>query len=360
MSEHNPMRLLIGTYSVPVLFGTGEVFCGKGKGIYACAFDGENLRVEQVLELGNPSYLTVNEKAGKIYAVNEMQEFQGQYGGGLTEIDLAADGSLRAVAAYPTGGTDPCHVAVSPDGRLLGVSNYSDGSVTFFALDAQGRLTGEKQHFQHQGHGLHPVRQTGPHAHSVLYDGAGHAFVADLGIDSLLCYEIREAQVKEDETRSLRLTPGSGPRFGSFSADGRHFYLVSELRSTVSHFTWDGERLQLREAVSSLPEDWAGDSICADLHITPDGRYLYATNRGHDSVVGYAIGEDGALRLLGHTPCRGKTPRNFAIAPDGSLLFVGNQDSDNIAIFRIEKDGSLVFMKIVDFPTPVCIQFLHT
>lgn len=353
------LRLLVGTYSEPILFGTGERFCGKGKGIYLCTFDGADIRTEGLLPLANPSFLTVDEAAGRIYAVNETKEFQGVYGGGVTEITLTADGEMQVVAAHPTGGTDPCHIALSPDKSRLGIANFADGSVSFFRLDGAGRITGEMQHIQHHGSSVHPVRQKGPHAHSVIFDGDGHALVPDLGMDRLVCYDIQGADAQPDPAHTVTVSPGNGPRFGEFSPDRKHFYLINELASSVTHFTCHQGEMRECETVSTLPEDFAGENICSDLHIAPDGRTLYASNRGHDSLTVFCVGADGGLTLMQRVSCHGRTPRNFALTPDGTALLVGNQDSDTIAVFGVTQDGGLSFRRCVDFPTPVCIRFLR-
>lgn len=351
--------LAIGTYSEPILFGTGELFCGKGKGIYLCEFDGENIEIKQMLELGNPSYLDIDETKRKIYAVNEMKTFQGVYGGGVTEIDYDEKGHMTVAASYPTDGADPCHVAISPDKKWLGIANFADGKVTFFRLDERGKIQPDKQVFAHIGSSVHPIRQKGPHAHSVIFDGMGKALVPDLGMDRLVSYICGAERVDEVTEKRVSVAAGNGPRFGEFSPNHQHFYLINELGSSITHFAWNEDGMDERETIRTLPEDYTGDNICSDLHITPDGRYLYASNRGHDSITSFGIDENGRLQKLGCQSCRGKTPRNFAIDPSGKYLLVGNQDSDTISIFEIQENGQLMFMSQIDFPTPVCIRFFH-
>ncbi len=353
------MDLMIGTYSQPILFGTGEVFCGKGEGLYLCSFDGEVIQVKTVLPMMNPSYLAVDEERGKVYAVNEGKEFHGVYGGGITEVNLQRDGTLHEVTSYPTQGTDPCHVAIHPSKQWIGVANFADGSVSFFDLDDHGSLTGICTHFQHEGSGPHSIRQKGPHAHSVVFDTEGHAYVPDLGIDKLMCYDVDYKDIRLNTERTLTLAPGSGPRFAVFHNDDHFLYVINELASTVSHFTWCEDRFVYGKTISTLPKETTVSNICSDIHITPDGHYLYASNRGHDSITAFSICSDGDLKWVGNYACHGKTPRNFAISPDGTCLLVGNQDSDTISVYRIDKDGSLTWIRNIDFPTPVCIQFLQ-
>ena len=241
------MKLFIGTYTEPILFGTGEVVRGHGEGLYACDFDGTEIRILQVLKMANPSYLTLHPNGKKIFAVNEGKEFRGRYGGGITEIDLSPDGRMETAAAYPTHGTDPCHVAISPDRTYLGVANFGDGSVTAFPLDENGRISGEGKRFQHRGSGPNTSRQKGPHAHSVLFDRHGRAWVPDLGADTLFCYDLRSGTFKPERRLSFPAVAGSGPRFGVFSSSGRLFFLVHELSCHISSFkvSDQGEMLEI-------------------------------------------------------------------------------------------------------------------
>ena len=350
---------LTGTYSEPILFGTGEVFTGKGKGIYLCALEEDGrVTILDCLPLGNPSFLAVDEKRGHIYAVNEMKEFHGAYGGGLTDILFDEKGRMSVLSSYGTGGTDPCHVAVSPDGTFLAVANYADGTISVFALDETGAVTGERMLFTHQGSGLDSARQAGPHAHCILFDHDGGLWVNDLGIDRIKAYGLKDHQLSALEELDVCLRPGSGPRSGELSADGAHMYVTNELASAVTHLRKEKDTWKVMETVSSLPGDFSGDNICADLHLSPDGRYLYASNRGHDSIAVFRLLEDHSLSISEWVPCGGKTPRNFAIDPDGCRLLVGNQDSDCIAVYDLKDNGHPQMISTSEFPTPVCIRFL--
>ena len=351
---------LTGTYSEPILFGTGEVFTGKGKGIYLCALEEDgSVTVLDCLPLGNPSFLAVCEEKGHIYAVNEMKEFNGTYGGGLTDILFDKKGRMSVLASFEAGGTDPCHVAVSPDGKFLAVANYADGTVSVFVLDETGAVTGERMHFTHYGSGADKSRQAGPHAHCILFDHDGGLWVNDLGIDRIKAYVQKDGKPVSVEEHDVFLTPGSGPRSGELSADGLHMYVTNELSSSVTHLEITKDTWKVMETVSSLPPDHTGENICADLHLSPDGRYLYASNRGHDSIAVFRVLEDHSLAACEWVPCGGKTPRNFAIDPEGKYLLVGNQDSDCIAVYEIRDDGHPEMIRRNEFPTPVCIRFLE-
>lgn len=349
-------HFLVGTYTEPILFGTGEVFQGKGKGIYLCAFDGERIETKALIPAVNPSYVCVDERRRMLYAVNETRQWHDEPGGAVSQWRYDGEGRFTLEATRGTGGEDPCHAAVSPDGRWLAVANYSGGSLALFPLDGQGRMMPERRLFQHHGGGVNPARQEGPHVHSAIFDDDGSLYAADLGQDRLACYRCGEDAVP-DPAGDLPAAPGSGPRFGEYSADGKHLYVIHELSSTVAHYACLGGKMAYQGTVSTLPEHFAGENTAADLHLTPDGRYLYASNRGHDSIAVFGVEKDGSLTPLGHQACGGRTPRNFAIDPDGQFLLVGNQDTDNIAIFSIGDGGMLKQMGDAAFPTPVCIRF---
>ena len=353
------MRLYVGTYSEPILFGTGEVFQGRGEGLYACDFDGEAIRVLQVLKLANPSFFAFHPGGRKLYAVNEGKTFRGASGGGVTEIDLAPDGSMTAAAAFPAGGTDPCHAALSPDGRLLAVSNYADGSVTFFPLDAAGRIFGEGMHFRHSGSGPDASRQQEPHTHSVLFGRGGMAWAVDLGADALFGYRIQEGAVRPDDRITLRTAPGSGPRAGVFSPRGDRLYLIHEMACAVSCWALPEAGAPRELATVSLlsgGESAPGDSGAA-LQLSPDGRYLYASVRGRDALSVFALDPNGIPLLRQTVSVRGSCPRHFTVSPDGAFVLAGNQNSDSISVFHRQPDGTLRFSRELAFPTPVCLQF---
>ncbi len=347
----------VGTYTEPILFGTGEVFQGKGKGIYLCSLENEQIRVLQQFDCRNPSFLCVDARKQKIYAVNEMKEYKGEFGGGLTQVSYAG-GKFAAERDMGTGGADPCHVALAPNGQFLSAANFASGAVTVFPLDSYGNITG-RQVFEHRGSGTHPVRQKGPHAHATVFlESENLMYVPDLGIDTVKAYRYEGGTVRPAPEYDFTVPAGSGPRSGVFRGDGRFFYLLHEISSQISCFACDHGKMTFLGCVETLPKGADKSmNICSDLHIT--GNYLYASNRGHDSLSCFKIGSDGSLTFLHCTPCGGRTPRNFAIDPSGKYILVGNQDSDTIALFAIEPDGRLTGLGMTDFPSPVCICFFH-
>ena len=350
---------LAGTYSEPILFGTGELFYGKGEGVYLCGFDGKSISIISCLKVSNPSFIAIDEEKKHIYAVNEGKEFNGLYGGGVTDISYDASGDMKQIHSFNTGGCDPCHIAISPEKGFIGIANFADGRVTVFPLSNNGNILDNKQLFCHSGNSIHPLRQKGPHAHSVLFSDDGKMYVPDLGIDKVKAYSYTDLEIVPDEKHDLCLNAGSGPRSGEWSADMQHLYLINELGSSITHFYKQGSLFSDLGTVSTLPDGADVDNICADLHLTPDGRFLYASNRGHNSIASFRVLDDGSLEQMGWIPCGGRTPRNFAVDPSGKYVLVGNQDSDNITVFLIREDGSLEYHFTTDFPTPVCIKFFY-
>ncbi|MDO5379105.1 MAG: lactonase family protein, partial [Clostridia bacterium] len=356
------MRLYfcVGTYTEPILFGTGEVFQGKGEGLYLCSFDGSRVRTHGCLPLVNPSFLCIREETRTIYAVGETKTFDGRFGGSVSEIDYGEDGAMRCVRTLPSYGTDPCHIGVTPDGSLVCIANFGSGSLAVYPLDASGRMEDRHQLFEHEGGSVHPERQRGPHAHSVLFAGDDVLYVPDLGKDCVVGYRYAARRAEPAPELDVSVPAGSGPRYGEYAPNGRDFYLIHELSSTVGHFVSEGGRLRLRSVTSTLPAGFQGANICADLHVTPDGRTLYASNRGHDTIAMYRIDREGELALLGHYPIGGRTPRAFAIDPTGRYVMIGNQDTDQLVVCEIEPDGRLATVCRTPFPSPVCIQFFRS
>lgn len=352
---------VLGSYTEPILFGTGEVFQGKGRGISICSF--EDGTIELITEIGvrNPSFLSIDESRRKIYSVNEMKEYLTETGGGLTQLSYDEDFFMSVEGTWNVGGTDPCHIEVSPNEKFLAIANFANGSVTCFLLDGSGAVVGDSRAiFQHEGRSVHPVRQRGPHAHSCVFTKEGNLMlVPDLGLDRVVVYRIDDDRVREDSESDVAVPPGSGPRYGEFNSDGTRFYLINEISSQVMVFSYEDGRFERLQVVETLPKDFEGQNICSDLHLTGDGRILYASNRGHDSIVGYRVVQNGLLELIGRQPCGGKTPRNFAIDPTDRYVLVGNQDSDIISVFAIESTGQLRMVNQFQTGSPVCIRFLQ-
>ena len=345
-----------------VTFYAGTYSERGSKGIYTGQFDLQTGAMQITGHVGgmqNPSFLTLDASRKFLYAVSETHEFEGVFGGGLHAFGV--DNGLHPINAVPTHGSDPCYVALTPDGRFVLVSNYSSGSLAVFAVRADGGVSEALAFVQHEGaSGVNPARQEGPHAHCIVPDATGrYAVVADLGQDRVLAYRLGEdGGLHPADQPAVDLAPGAGPRHFVFHPDGVRAFVINELGSTVTAFDWDAAQGRLTETqtITTLPEDFLDRNDSADLHVHPNGRFLYGSNRGHDSIAVFEIASDG-LQPVQHIHTGGHWPRNFCIH-DRSLL-AANRHTDRIAVFEIdEATGRLSATgQGLDIPSPVCICF---
>jgi 6-phosphogluconolactonase len=362
--------IFVGTYTEPILFGSGKILKGKGKGIHVYRFDADlgTMSEERIMDARpNPSYLVTDPSCRFLYAVNELKEFEGAPTGAISAFSMDADsGELQFLNRKPTHGTDPCHVTVHQSGRYVLVANFMSGSVCVLPICEDGSLGDATDVIQHHGSSVDPARQAGPHAHAVVLDKTGsHVFIPDLGLDKVMIYRFdkRHGQLRPHDPPWIEGTPGSGPRQLVLHPSARYAYLINELDSTMTAFQYNEEKATLREiqTVPTLPEGFQGTNTCAEIQISPSGEFLYGSNRGHNSIVTYAIRpSDGTLVYVGHQSTRGSTPRHFAVDPGGDFVLVANQDSDNIVVFAIDlATGELVpTAHGVQVPTPVCVRIV--
>ncbi len=360
----------IGTYTEPIRFGTGKVLQGKGEGIYVYRMDqasGALELIETATSIPNPSYLAFDSSRQFLYAVNELKTYDGKPTGTLSAFAVdPRTGKLVFLNKQPTHGTDPCHVAVDTKRRYAFVANFMSGSVCVLPVFDDGSLGEVSHHIQHEGSSVDPVRQAGPHAHSVTLDPADRfAFVPDLGMDRLLVYRFdpERGMLEPHAVPWVNLKPGAGPRHLAFHPDGRLAFLINELDSTLVVASYDGQKgtFEVRQTVSTLPEGFHGENTCADIQVSPTGTFIYGSNRGHDCIVIYRIDRrTGWLTLVGHEPTRGRTPRNFGIDPSGTFLLAANQDSDTVVAFRINRHTGVLQPTggMTQVPTPVCVKFV--
>ncbi len=358
----------IGTYTDPVLFGTGQVLQGKGKGIYLCRLDLGSGRLEPVAtETGitNPSYLAFDRTDGFLYAVNELKEFEGKPTGTVSAFAVdPKNHRLRYLNRQPTHGTDPCHVLVA-DG-LVFVANFMSGSVCVLPVRDDGSLGKACDFVQHIGSSIDPARQRGPHAHSAILAPDGRfVFVPDLGLDKLVIYRLDAAcgRLEPHAVPWIKTRPGAGPRHVAFHPSGRLAFLVNELDSTLTSLSYDpaAGRFEELHVVPTLPDGFAGQSTCADVQVAPSGRHVYASNRGHDTIATFAVDlAKGRLELIAHQATGGRTPRSFGIDPSGRFLLAANQDTDSVVTFRIDPERGTLRETghVAPIPTPVCVKFL--
>ncbi len=357
------MKLWVGTYTEDILFGTGKVLHGKGEGIYRLTLDPTSLRVDDIVVnkgIKNPSFLTVSADKKYLFAVNELKEYLGKASGAVSSFHIDEEsGSLEFISSQPTLGTDPCHVTVNHNGTLLFVANFMSGSVSVFPVDSNGGILPAREHIQHKGGSVCPNRQAGPHAHAVvLSPDERFLFVPDLGIDKVLVYSINYSSFSLEicENLAVECISGSGPRQLVFHDYLPYAFLINELNSTIDTFTYASQegKLSRTGSFSTLPSEFSGVSTCADIHISSCGKYLFGSNRGHDSIVTYEIdGDSGLLNCKEFTSVKGRCPRNFLVKENHILI--GNQDSDAVEVFSFN-DGHLEHTGMqVSVPTPVCI-----
>ncbi len=256
---------------------------------------------------------------------------------------VGRNGELKELNRVSSKGTASCYLMADRTGKTLLLANYSTGSVCAYPIRADGSLGEAATFVQHVGKSnVNPGRQEGPHAHSfVISPNNRHAYAADLGLDQIVCYDLdaATATITPSHQPFVRTAPGHGPRHLWFHPNGKHLYAIDELSETVTLYDYSASSGQLieRQIISTLPPDFKGESYTADLKITPDGRFLYGTNRGHDSIACYRIAEDGRLSLIGIEPSLGKGPQNLLITPDGKLLLCANMPGNNVAVFRIDQ-----------------------
>jgi len=360
----------VGTYTLPILFGTGTVLKGKGEGIYVYRMDQVSGALElifKVTDVANPSYLSFGPEHHFLYAVNELKSFEGNPSGTASAFSVDSEtGEPEFLNRKIAHGTDPCHIIVDRTGRNVLVANYMSGSVCVLPIQGDGSLGDATDFVQHHGMSVNPKRQEGPHAHATVLDEANqYAFVPDLGIDKIVIYKFdpHHGKLVPNDQPWVQVRAGAGPRHLVFHPDGGYAYLINELDSTLVAFSYDTENGTLKEiqTVSTLPKDFAGVNNCADVNVSPSGDFVYGSNRGHDSIVIYGIDQrTGKLTYVGHESTQGKTPRNFAIDPTGRFLLVANQDSDTIVTFRIDpQTGKLLSTgHVTNVPTPVCIKMI--
>jgi len=355
-----------------VYIGTYTQGNSQSEGIYVYQFDpstGSLSPVSTVKGIENPSFLKVSPKGGFLYAVSEVFEAQGKPGGELRAYSIdRQNGALSHLNSQSTHGACPCHVNVDQAEQYAMVSNYMGGNIAILPLKKDGSLRPASDVVQHRGcSNVNPERQEGPHAHSVTMSPDNKFVIAaDLGQDMLRTYklDIEEGKLLSVEENRVLTTPGAGPRHMDFHPDGRYVFLVNELENSIISYKYHKETgaLKMLSTVSTLPDEFQGESIAADIHVHPNGKFLYASNRGHDSLVIFSIDENtGELKVLGFQSTRGEHPRNFCIDPGGSFLLAANKDSNNIVTFEIDKATGFLWPKgqAVHVPQPVCLAFLE-
>ena len=313
----------------------------------------------------HPFFMALSPDHRYLYAIH-APKFSGTENEFVAAFSVSGrDGELKPLNRQSSRGTASCYLSVDATGKCVLVANYTTGSVAAFPVQPDGSL-GEAASFdQHVGKSVDPARQEGPHAHSfVISPDNRHAYAADLGLDKIVCYRLDagRAQLTPNSQPFVRTPPGAGPRHLIFHPNGKHLYAINEMGNSVTLFDFEARSGMLveRQTISTVPEGFDGKSFCADLKITADGRFLYGTNRGHDSIAAYRLAEDGTLTRIGIFPSLGKGPQNLAIAAGGRFLLCANMAGDNVSVFRIDpQTGTLTSVgDPIAVPGPSCIREL--
>jgi 6-phosphogluconolactonase len=342
----------------------------KSKGIYAYSYDSATSAITPLglaAETTNPSFVALHPNGSFLYAVNEVGNYHGPNSGGVSAFSIdRATGKLTFLNEVASRGADPCYITVDKTGKYVLVANYTGGSVAVFPVLADGKLGESSAFVQHTGKGTNPERQEGPHAHSIdLSLDNRFAMVDDLGLDELLVYKFdgSKGALTPNDPPFTKLAAGSGPRHFALRPDGKFAYVISEIGHTVTVLSndLDNGRLQVLQTVTTLPKDFTGRNDDAEIQIHPSGKFLYASNRGDDSIAIYAVDQSkGTLAQAAIVHTGGKEPRSFEIDPTGTLLFAENQKSDNIVVFKIDQKTGLLTPtgQVLNVGSPVCLKFV--
>ena len=356
-AKPHAMRVYIGTYTGP-----------KSKGIYLMQLDlatGALSRPELAGEVTNPSFLTLHPNKRFLYAVSEIWGPAGK-AGTVSAFAIAPDtGKLTLLNQQGSGGAGPCYVSVDKEGKNALAANYGSGSACVLPIGADGRLAAATSVIQHTGSGANPKRQKEPHAHCIDLDPTGQfAMVADLGLDKVMIYRLDAAKgtLTPNDPAFAAVAPGAGARHIAFHPNGRFAYVINEMGGTITVFAYDGQRGAMKElqSVPTLPADFHGENSTAEVAVHPSGRFVYGSNRGHDSIAIFGVdGEAGTLKVLGHQSSQGKNPRCFGIDPTGTWLLAANQNSDSVVVFRIDPatGGLTPTGATATVSSPVCVKF---
>jgi 6-phosphogluconolactonase len=323
---------------------------GEQGGIHAYTFDSKEGTLKSLHRTGgveNPFFIALSPDRRFLYSIDAKQ-FGGKENEHVAAFELVGrTGELKLLNRQSSMGTASCYLMADQTGKTLVVANYSSGSVASLPIKADGSLGEHASFFQHKGSSVNPDRQKEPHAHCIVVSPENkYAFACDLGMDQILCYQLDPpaAKLTPNKTPFAKAPAGAGPRHLTFHPNGKRAYVINELANSVTMFDYDaaGGTLTEQQTTSTLPSNFKGTSHCADVKITPDGKFLYGTNRGHDSIACYKITADGRLVRTGIVPSGGKGPQNLAITPDGQWLLCANMPGNNIAVFQIDpKTGRL-------------------
>lgn len=360
--------MLLPLASLLIFTGTYTPKDGASRGIYALTLDPDTGKLSQptlAAEVSAPTFLALHPNGRVLYSLAEARDAEGKSTGGAAAFALEAKtGQLTPLNLQSTGGGATTHLAVDATGRMLLTVAYGGGEVTAFPLDADGRIGPRTSVAKPQGAlGPNQKRQDKPHPHSVtISPDSRFAYVCDLGLDRIFCYALDPATATFAPAGEFATLPGAGPRHSKISADGKFLYAINELGNTLAVYARDltSGALTLLQSETTLPADFAGQTITAEVRVHPNGRFVYGSNRGHDSLAVFSRNpDDGRVALIQIIPCGGKHPRNFNLSPDGRWLICANRDTNNLTVFQVDPaTGRLTdTQQSVTVPQAVCVLF---
>ncbi|MES2983217.1 MAG: lactonase family protein [Verrucomicrobiota bacterium] len=349
-------NLTVSAETKPVYLGT------MADGIYLAEFDtdkGTLTKPTLAAKYERPGFLALHPEKPVLYSIG--------FGKNVAAFSIAKDHSLTFINEADSGGAGPCHLVVDAKGTSLAVANYSGGTVSMFRLDANGKIGTMVSNIKIQGSGPHPERQKAAHTHGVYFNKANNLlFVPDLGTDETLIYKFNSetSEIIPNNPAALKAPPGSGPRHMDFSPDEKHAYIINELTNTITTADFNPKTGSFTDiqTIPTLADDFKEPNTTAEIEVHPNGKFVYGSNRGHNSIVVYKRdSKTGILTFLQHAPCGGQTPRHFAIDPTGKWLLCGHQNSNTLSILNLNSETGLLGepQSTVEIPSPVCILFTN-
>lgn len=346
--EKEKLKLLVGSFAE-----------GDDQGIYQLDFNPETGMLSNsrhIAKENRPGYLYLSKDGERVYSSN------GTKPGSVSAFKWNKDRTaLDKVGHFSSKGDGACYIGLSPEEDLLAAANYGSGGIVMYPVDKNGKIVDAPQDIQHEGSGPHP-NQKSAHAHCVQFSSNGNfLYAVDLGIDQILAYPITQEKKLGKAEVGLQLDPGDGPRHLIFHPTKNMAFVINELSSSVVSASVDpltGEFKKI-DKQSTLPADYEGKNSCADIHLSPNGKFLYASNRGHNSIAVYSVSDSGHLKPVVIESVQGDWPRNFTLSPDGNFLLVANKNSNNITVFQVDREtGRLKYTgNQISIPQPVCLKF---
>ena len=358
------MLLVLGENPQKQSFYVGTFTTEGAKGIYLCDFDntsGEIALKGTFVGIDNPSFLKISPNKKYLYVVSRAPQKIESSGGYVLAYQIGKNNTIHFLNKQLSHGADPCHVDVSADGKFVAIANYGSGTTALYPVAKNGSLMPASSVIVNEGSSINESRQSKPHAHSIKFSPFNNqVFSADLGTDQLDIFTLEGDELVKSEQKFVKLDPGAGPRHFDFYQTNDLIFVINELNSTITSLKLDRQNWEMHQTVSTLPEDFKGNSFCADIHVSADRKFLYGSNRGHNSIAVFEINsETKKLASKAFVPVEGDWPRNFALSPDGNYLLVANQKSGNITVFKIDKETGIPKFtgKQIQLPGPVCIEF---